>query len=115
METQELNMLNFLNKIEQEEICTSNFFEQIIEEFDSINLAEIWIMKLYNKNYTYCYIKDNQFVLGNTKIILTDKGKKFLKSNKIYRWFIENGSSTLTIGNIIALVFYILTTIINIF
>lgn len=113
METQELKMLNFLHNIETRKIETSEFFKTIIDEFQSSDLAEILIMRLFNKGYVYSFIKEDKFILGNTKVILTDKGKTYLKSNSIIRWFIENGSITVTWGNIIALITFSISIILN--
>lgn len=114
METQELKMLNFLHRIETREIETSEFFKNIIDEFQSTDLAEILIMRLFNKGYVYSFVKDDKFALGNTKVILTDKGNKYLQSYPIFRWFIENGSITVTWGNIIALITFSISIILNV-
>ena len=87
MESQEFKMLQFMRKIETRQIKTSDFFDSILSEFDSTDLAEILIMKLYNQGYIYTCIKEDRFALGNTKVILTDKGNKYLDGNKIQKWF----------------------------
>lgn len=115
METQELKMLNFLHSIETKEIETSEFFKYVINEFKSTDLAEILIMRLFNKGYIYLFVKDDKFVLGNAKVILTDKGNKYLQSISIVRWFIENGSITVTWGNIIALITFSVSIILNVY
>lgn len=51
METQELKMLDFLHSIETKEITTSEFFKNVIDEFKSTDLAEILIMRLFNKEF----------------------------------------------------------------
>ena len=114
METQELKMLNFLHSIETREIKTSEFFKNVVEEFQSTDLAEILIMRLFNKGYVYSFVKDDKFELGNTKVILTDKGNKYLQSNSIIRWLIENASMTVTWGNIIALITFSISIILNV-
>lgn len=114
METQELKMLNFLHRIETREIETSEFFKNVIDEFQSTDLAEILIMRLFNKGYVYSFVKDDKFALENTKVILTDKGNKYLQSYPIFRWFIENGSITVTWGNIIALITFSISIILNV-
>ncbi len=53
METQELKMLNFLHRIETREIETSEFFKNVIDEFQSTDLAEILIMRLFNNIVSY--------------------------------------------------------------
>ena len=115
MESQEFKMLQFMRKIETRPIKTSDFFDSILSEFDSTDLAEILIMKLYNQGYIYTCIKEDRFALGNTKVILTDKGNKYLDGNKIQKWFIRNGSSAVTWGNIIALISFSISTILNLY
>lgn len=115
METQEFKMLNFLHNIEIRETETSEFFKNIITEFHSTDLAEILITRLFNKGYVYSFVKNDKFVLGNTKVILTDKGNKYLKSNSLIRWFIENGSITVTWGNIIALITFSISILLNLY
>ncbi len=114
METQELKMLNIMKDFEIGKRELSEFFNHIVAEFNSFDLAEILIMKLYNKGYIYTFVKENQFVLGNPKALLTDKGHHYLKSNKFVRWIIENGSLTVTWGNIIALTSFSIGIIFNI-
>lgn len=115
METQELKMLYFLRDVETGKIETSNFFENIIKNFESPDFAETLIMRLFNKGYTYSYVKENNFALCNSNILLTDKGNKYLKSSSVIRWFIENGSITVTWGNIIALITFSISIILNLY
>ena len=115
METQELKMLYFLHDIETGKTETSDFFKNVITEFGSTDLAEILVMRLFNNKYIYSFVKEGTFALGNNNSLLTDKGHDYLKSNNIMRWFIENGSITVTWGNIIALITFSISVILNLY
>lgn len=110
MESQELKMLVFLNKYKNNE---DNFLNSILENFKSFDHADDLINNLNLKGYTYVKATKKEINLGNTDVLLTDKGIKYLKGNKIIRWFIENSNNAIICANLVTLFTFGMGLIIN--
>lgn len=110
MESQEFKMLEYLGNFTGPH-WNMEEFEKL---FKTTAFAAELVDKLNQKGYTYAKKEGERFMLGyHPQAILTDKGKNYLKSNKLKRWLIENSSNAIVWANLITLFTFSLGLILN--